>query len=289
MAQLVNYPGLESLSPAKVYEWKKDLSESEERASPSQENLQLQGEWAPVVCHKVAAPEGSEGRVEVTGESRSGQEETLSNTVEQSPVIPELSPEGPDRPHAGKIQSPEVQEQPLVVPGLSNLVPKNVLKNPEDSLVFPEPSHVGPEQSLVGQKKSRTHPEKSLRIPGLSFTNPEQSLVDPKLSPEGPDHPSANPDQSQILKVVPVMPFHPTSPPVHQWTWITSALQPNLSMPKSTLAPQLFHEATSSQPVPTFSLAPQLYANTTSAQPFRAGRTGTHTSAGSVTSQRCES
>lgn len=284
MTQLANYPGtIKSLSPAKVSDWQKDSSTAQKRPFPSQESQKLKAVWTPVVCHKVAAPEGSEGRVAGQEGARATPEETLSTTFRQSLVITEISPEGPDRSHAGQGQSREAPEQSIVVPGLSNLVPEISLTNTEESLVFPEPSHVGPEQSHAGQEQSRTLPEQSLILPELTFTNPEQSL----FHPEGPEQSSANPDRSQIPNGEPVMPFHPTSPPVHQWTWITSASQPNLSMPKSTLAPQLFPEATSSQSVPAYTLAPQLYAKTTPAQPqapLSAGRTGTQKSAGSVKS-----
>lgn len=276
LTQLANNPGtIKSLSPAKVSDWQKDSSTAQKRLFLSQENQQLKAVWTPVVCHKIAAPEGSEERVAGQEGARATPEETLSTTFRQSLVITEISPEGPDRPHAGQEQSREAPEQSTVVPGLSNLVPEISLTNTEESLVFPEPSH-------AGQEQSRTLPEQSLILPELTFTNPEQSL----FHPEGPEQSSANPDRSQIPKGEPVMPFHPTSP-AHQWTWITSVSQPNLSMPKSTLAPQLFPEAASSQSVPVYTLAPQLYAKTTPAQPqapLSAGRTGTQKSAGSVKS-----
>ncbi|KAB5540073.1 hypothetical protein PHYPO_G00097170 [Pangasianodon hypophthalmus] len=300
LPQLVSYPIPKSLSPAKVYDWQKDLSTTEKRPSPSPENQQLKGEWTPVVCRKVSTSEGSltgsDGRVTVTEESLAGQERSraapeetlavpgLSTTVkEQSLVIPELSPAGPDRSHPGQGQSREGPEQPLVVPGLSTLVPEISFTDPEQSLVIPEPSHVGPEKSLV--------------VPGLSFSDPEQSLVVPEVTPGGPEQSAANPERSHIPTGDPGIPFQPTSPPVHQWTWITSSLRPNLSLPKSTLAPQLFRESTSSQSVPASTLAPQLsneatssrflpastlapqqYPKTTSAQPqapLSAGRTAT--------------
>lgn len=279
MPQLVNYPGPKNLSSAKVYDNQKDLSTRQKRSPPSQENQQLKGEWAPVVCRKVTAPgrpfTGSEGRITVTEESLAGQEDSrtapeetlvvpgLSTTVqEQSLVIPKLSSTGQDRSHASQGQSREVPEQPLVVPGLStfNFQPEISFTDQEESLVFPEPSQIGPEQSLVGQGQSRKPPE--------------QSLVVPELSPEGPEQSATNPEKSTGE---PVIPFQPTSPPVHHWTWITSGLRPNLSLPKSTLVPE-FHEATSSQSVPASTLAPQQYLKTTSAQPqapLSAGRTGT--------------
>ncbi|TSR99428.1 Matrilin-3 [Bagarius yarrelli] len=260
---LVNHPELKSLSPAKVYDWQKDSSAAQKMVSPLQEDQQLKGEWAPVVCRKVAAPKGSEGRVVVTEASRAGQEgsreapeASLSTTVQQSLVIVE-SYKGPDRSHASQERSTEVPEQALVIPGLSNLVPEIPLTNPE----VPEPSHEGQEQSLSGQ--------------GQSHKLTEQSQVLLELPPEGPEQSSANPNQSQSE---PVIPYHPTSPPVSQWTWITSPPQTNYSLPKSTLAPQIFSEATSSQSVPAVTLAPQLYAKTTPAQPqapVSAGRTAT--------------
>ncbi|KAF4071086.1 hypothetical protein AMELA_G00281080 [Ameiurus melas] len=153
----------------------------------------------------------------------------------------------------------------------------------ELSLVFPEPSHVGPEQSPAAQGQSRTLPEQTLVVPGLStfvpeilFTDPEQPLIVPELSPGRPEQPAANPERSEIPTDAPVIPFQPTSPPVHESTWITSPLRPNLSLPKSTLAPPLFREATSSQSVPASTLAPQPYPKTTSARPpLSAGSTAT--------------
>lgn len=303
MPQLVNYLGRKSLSPAEVYDWQKDFGKTQERHSPSQENKQLKGEWAPVVCVKVAAPEGSltgsKGRITVTEEwlagqerSRAAPEETLvvpglSTTVQEHP---ELSPAGPDGSHAGQGQSREVPQRPLVVPGRSNSLPEISFTDPELSLVFPEPSHVGPEQSPAAQGQSRTLPEQTLVVPGLStlvpeisFTDPEQPLIVAELSPGGPE-------RSEIPTDAPVIPFQPTSPPVHESTWITSPLRRNLSLPKSTLAPPLFREATSSQSVPASTLAPQPYPKTTSARPpLSAGSTGTEKSAGSVKSQPHES
>ncbi|KAM9435676.1 matrilin-3a isoform 6-T6 [Clarias gariepinus] len=266
LSQLVNYPGRKSLSLAKAKDWQKDLSSTQKILSPLHENPQLRREWAAVLCRKVAAPDGSlTGHVEVEEESLAGQETlqvvpALSTTV-QSFVIPELPPASLDRSHAKEGQSREVPEQPLVVPGLSS---------PGPEISFTDSSQEGPEQSLAGQGQSRKLPEQSLVLSGLSVTNPEQTLLVPERLPE---HPEQSAEHLQIPTGNPVTPFQPTSPPAHQWTWITSALRPNLSLTKSTLAPQLFREATSSQSVPASTLAPQLYPKTTSA--LSSGRTAT--------------
>ncbi|XP_053345360.1 matrilin-3a isoform X2 [Clarias gariepinus] len=266
LSQLVNYPGRKSLSLAKAKDWQKDLSSTQIILSPLHENPQLRREWAAVLCRKVAAPDGSlTGHVEVEEESLAGQETlqvvpALSTTV-QSFVIPELPPASLDRSHAKEGQSREVPEQPLVVPGLSS---------PGPEISFTDSSQEGPEQSLAGQGQSRKLPEQSLVLSGLSVTNPEQTLLVPERLPE---HPEQSAEHLQIPTGNPVTPFQPTSPPAHQWTWITSALRPNLSLTKSTLAPQLFREATSSQSVPASTLAPQLYPKTTSA--LSSGRTAT--------------
>lgn len=286
MSQLVHYAGPKSFSSAKGYDWRNDLSTTQKRLSPLQENHQLKGEWAPVVCHKVAVPDrkltGLEGHVTVTEESTAGQERlsaaleerlvvpgSSTEVQEQSLVILELSPTGPDRSHAnqGRSRTQDVSEQPLVFPGLSTFAPEISFTDPEQSLFFPEPSYVSPELSLAGQGQSH-------RLPELSHVVPEQS--------------AANPERSQIPTGEPGIPFQPTSPPVHQWTWITSSLRPNLLPPKSTLTPPLFREVTLSQSVPASTLASQQYPKTVSAQPQAppsSGSTGTNKSAGGVKSQ----
>lgn len=199
---------------------------------------------------------GTEIRVTVTEESLAGQEHQPPGVPGEALVVPDG-------------QTEQVwTEDPLVAPGLSNLVPEVSFPDPEQSLVFPQPSRVSPEQSLAGQV-----PERSPLVPELSVTNPEQTLLPPELSPEGPENSAANPEQSEFPTGKPVIPWQPTSPPVHQWTWMTSPLRPNLTPPKSSLAPRL----SLSQSAPASTLASQQYPKPTPAQtqaPLGAGRTG---------------
>ncbi|KAL7888438.1 hypothetical protein AOLI_G00034120 [Acnodon oligacanthus] len=74
LPQMAAYPGPTSPSPAKVYEWKKDLSPVGTEAKQ-----QLKGEWAPVVCRKAPAPQ--------------------QMPTEQYPHRPSAQPEAPGRAH----------------------------------------------------------------------------------------------------------------------------------------------------------------------------------------------
>ncbi|XP_076872356.1 matrilin-3a [Brachyhypopomus gauderio] len=248
LPQMIGYLGHLSPSPPNVYNRQKDLSPNKEQ-SPSVANQHLKGEWAPVICRQRPVPViGPKYPIPVTEESFDGHE--------QSHIIPEQPFPGPEQPLTTTEESFAGREQPLDIS-------EQALAGSEESLEDPEQSHVVPELSFIVPEQSRTR----------TSLFPKPSLVDPKQSLGGRVQSQASPvqtvtEQPAMATTVPSTSVQPTtSPPIYSWTWVSSVLLPDLSLPKSTVTPEPYPDATSTQSLPTSILAPEQYPHTTSAQP----------------------